>query len=118
MLLATSLAALAGHLYTTLTLQAQAVAAVADAFKREQRMLGIWCMALHQLAHDHLLHQELIEHRSATRTGIDGATLNYRVVPEGFVVTVALGVYGVRGVIKQETVGGKNLLYCMAIEHF
>lgn len=131
-MIASSLAGLASHLYTTLTLQAQTVAAVQTLFTYEQYLQGFLSYAVAAVAHDSALqkeiaHQEKVSRRADmwddAKNGFIVGDLVYRHMPSGYMIEIKLmrqGTFcgGIRAhIIKQED-GQKNIYSCVAIETF
>ncbi len=123
-LISASLAGLATHLYSTLTLQAQTVEYTAQAFKYEQCAQGMLCYALAYVASQDKLPDELacdiwnnaadgyIQGKIVCKTTNHGYDIEVRV----FVQT--LWVKGLRARVIQEINSGKKVYTCVAIEPF
>lgn len=132
MLLISGLTALAGHLYTTLRLQAETVQATCDIFKQEHYIQGMLCYALASLASDRALKEELKvrkEVRNACdlwdnpREGNIKGQLTYKIVPEGYLIEVRMHskdtfAAGVRALVNHEADHEKNIYSCVSIESF
>ncbi len=131
-LLLTGLAALAGHLYITLRLQAETVQATCDMFKQEQYIQGMLCYAIATLASDQSFKEELKVKKEVrgrcdlwnkpSAGGIRGQ-ITYRIVPKGYLIEVLMHskdifVAGIRAHVNHETDQEKNIYSCVSIETF
>lgn len=123
-LIAASLAALATHLYTTLSFQAQTVEYTLIAFQQEQYLQGSLAYGLSLLARDNYLVQEVDVAGQATRMCDAMHThIDYTKTKDGYAVTISLlqeqrVVSGLRAAIVLDDSSGKKLYSCVAIEPF
>lgn len=123
-LLSASLAGLATHVYTTLTLQAQTVEYATQAFRYEQCAQGMLCYALAYVASQDTVPDELPCDiwNNATDGYIQGKIV-CKATSHGYNIEVRVSVQmlwvkGLRAQVIREINSGKKVYTCVAIEPF